>query len=495
VNRVQETSAGQKLAAFALIALGVTLRVARLDLMEFKGDEQAALNLGLQLLNDRPWSTFVVPRHGMLSSQHIANAPLFNWLMALFWALTEHPVGATALVALSNGIALYPLWKWAERRCGRERALVFLGITAVSPFFVLFSRKLWAQDLLLPGLVCLFWAIERYRERRLWQAVILLGIASLIVGQLHQSGPIALAVLPVAALTQLFFGRENRSGALKAVRPSRVEISLLIVVIALNAFFWLPYFSYLTSLRVEAFTGRPVAATYEPALLARVMKQVVPADLFYAFGPDRDDFLADPLRRVVYYLAVGFGAPLAAYGVWRWLRSPLRIPVLGVWWWLVIAAFTVARIPTYPFYVLVLSPLPAVLAAGAFDGQFRWPWIERTVQLWRWTYVAALCALTISTGLWLAARGGSRGDYGVIYAVREAQAHAILDGRLPANGRARHVIEDEHRPLDCHPVPVEVRWIGKWLNPKAVLIDRSTLCDAWIQRRDGLVYRWSVPSP
>ncbi len=481
-----------KVLAFVLVAAGLLLRIARLDLMEFKGDEQEALNLGIRLLNDRPWSTFVVPQHGMPSSHNIANAPLFNWLMAFFWALTEHPVRATALVALINGLALYPLWRWAERRFDRRQALVFLGITAVSPFFVLFSRKLWAQDLLLPGLVSLFWAIERYREGRLWQAAILLGMASLIVGQLHQSGPMALGVFPAAVLIQLIVERKRRNDGVRPVRPSRVEIILLVAVIALNAFFWIPYFTYLGTLGVEALINRPVAATYEPALLTRVVKQISPVDLFYTFGPDRDDFLADPLRRVVYYIAIWFGAPLAAYGVWRWLRSPLRLPVLGIWWWLVIATFTVARIPTYPFYVLVLSPLPAALAAGAFDGQFRWRWLEQTVHLWRWTYVAALCALTVSTGLWLAVRGGSRGDYGVTYAVREAQAYALLEGSRPSNRSPGQIIEYGHAPLDCHPVPVEVHWISKWLGGQAAALSASAICDAWVPRRYSLIYQWSV---
>ncbi len=484
-----------KVVAFVLIAAGLLLRVARLDLMEFKGDEQEALNLGIQLLNDRPWSTFVVPQYGMPSSHHIANAPLFNWLMAVFWALTKHPVGATALVAVVNAITLYPLWRWAERRFGSERALVFLGVTAVSPFFVLFSRKLWAQDLLLPGLACLLWAVERYREHKLWQAAILLGLATLIVGQLHQTGPIALAVLPVAVLIQLIVDRKARHDALGAGRPARVEIILLIAVIVLNAFFWIPYLTYLRTLTVEAFTNRPVGATFEPALLTRILKQISPIDLFYLFGPDRDDFLVHPLRRIVYYVAVGFGVPLAGYGVWCWLRRPLRLPVLGIWWWIVIAVFTLAKIPSYPFYVLVLSPLPAALVAGAFDGRFRWNWLERTVHLWRWTYVAALCALTLSTGLWLGERGGSRGDYGIAYAVREAQAKAVLDRERDANGRFADMGESDQPLLDCHPVPVEVRWIVGWLNHQGAMPDTPTLCEAWIQRTNALAYRWTVVSP
>lgn len=184
-------------AAVTLVVIaGAWLRLARLDLIEFKGDEQEALNLGIQLLAGPPWSGGALPRHGMPSSQGIANAPLFNWIMAGAWALTHHPVGATALVGLANALALYPLWRWALRRLDPERALLLAATVAVSPFSVLLSRKLWAQDLLFPALVCLLWAVEYWQARRVFRAVTWFGVAALPIGQLHQSGPIALAMFP-----------------------------------------------------------------------------------------------------------------------------------------------------------------------------------------------------------------------------------------------------------------------------------------------------------
>jgi hypothetical protein len=151
--------------------LGACLRLARLDLVEFKGDEVEALNLGIRLLENPPWTaTGELPRHGMPSSQGIANAPLFNWIMAGAWALTGHPMGATALFGTANALALYPLWRWALTRVDPERALLLVATVAVSPFSVLLSRKLWAQDLLFPALVCLLWAIEYWQTGRMFRA-------------------------------------------------------------------------------------------------------------------------------------------------------------------------------------------------------------------------------------------------------------------------------------------------------------------------------------
>ena len=45
-----------------------------------------------------------------------------------------------------------------------------------------------------------------------------------------------------------------------------------------------------------------------------------------------------------YYGSIALGAPLLVYGVWRWLRAPLSLPVVGVWWWSIIVVFMLARL-------------------------------------------------------------------------------------------------------------------------------------------------------
>lgn len=472
-------------AAVSLVVVaGAWLRLARLDLIEFKGDEQEALNLGIHLLADPPWAGGVLPLHGMPSSQGIANAPLFNWIMAGAWALTHHPVGATALVGLANALALYPLWRWARRRLDPERALLVAATVAVSPFSVLLSRKLWAQDLLFPALVCLLWAVEYWQARRVFQAATWFGVAALPIGQLHQSGPIALAMFPLAVTLASWRDRRGlieRLGAL--TRLSGWQYGVLVVLLAVHAFFWIPYLVYLQSVPLEALANRQRLDHFEPALFLTVVRQIVPLDLFYFFGPDQADFLGSPWRRFAYGLAVAFGAPLAIVGVLGWARSAARLPIVGIWWWLIIAAFTAARIPTYPFYALVLSPLPAALVAGGFDQRWGPAWLERTLLAVRWAYVVALLSLTVATGLWLSDRGGSRGDYGIVYGVRDRQARVLLDASPPGAADTR---------LTCHEPPGEVRWIMEWVlrAPPGSGVER--LCDGWGREGRRDVYRWTV---
>jgi hypothetical protein len=196
----------------------------------------------------------------------------------------------------------------------------------------------------------------------------------------------------------------------------------------------------------------------------------------------------------VYYVSLAFGAPLAAYGVWRWLRAPFTLPVVGVWWWLVIAAFALLRIPSHDYYVLAVMPLPIVLAAGAFDGRLPSAW-ARALLMWRWLYVVTLLTATVVTGAWLFGRGGSRGDYGVTFQIQQAQAQALLE-RLnvrsaPPNPQLGERSAEDLKHLRCDPASWEVVWIMRWLSRKPVQErDVLDLCVGWVPTERDAVYRW-----
>jgi hypothetical protein len=483
--------------AAVLIAIGAFLRLYGLEWMEFKGDEQEALTLGTNLIRDHPWSSAAPwPAHGMISSAQVHNAPLFTWIVALFWALTHHPVGVAALIALVNTFCLIPLWLWARRHMDEGHALLTLAVVAVSPFSVAFSRKIWTQDLLILGVLGVLWGVEWVRGTRPWRGVAMLGIGVLLAGQLHQSGPIALAMLVIAfGLQWLVDARAGR--ALRFPPPSRTDIATMAFVVAINVFFWWPYVAYLTQLPPAIITGRSYFQFLRPQLLANVVSQIAPRHLTLFLLNDFVVFQNDPMRASVFIATLVLGWPLAVYGVWRWLRAPFRLPVISVWWWLVIVAFTLAPLPAHVFYVLVLAPLPAVLPAGAFDGSLPRQWMVRTLEVWRWMYVAALLILTVLTGHWLGHRGGSLGEYGVAFEIKDTQARALSE-RLTTQpsattGRVLTSESEELAGLNCHNVPIEVRWLVEWRGGLAAAnLERFELCDAWFDAAGDKAYRWAI---
>jgi hypothetical protein len=488
--------------ALALVLVGAGLRLYGLTAMEFKWDEQEALNQSMRFLDDRLWASFRTwPTHGMLSSNRVGNAPLFTWIVAGVWAVFPNPLAVAAFVAVVNVLCLYPLWLWARRHMDDFRATLTLALCAVSPFAVLFSRKIWTQDLLFPGVLSLLFGIDALRAGRTWVGVTLFLVATLVVGQLHQSGLIAFALLPLAFAAQYAIDRVSGRGGSAIGRlswPSRRQLAILVLLVGLNLVFWVPYLDYLLHLPPTTLDERPRVDVFGLFLLRKIQWQVIPTDLFYFFEPHRDDFLKGALRSFFFQASVWLGAPLFVYGLWRWLRSPSSLPVLSVWWAFIILAFGLARIPTFPFYALILMPLPAVLAAGVFDGPLPWDRLARARDVWRVAYVAAVLGLTVTTQVWLVGRGGSAGDYGIGYARRAAQAQVLVsqtETHRPENffqlGELRPT--EGRLQLSCAPVPVEVLWIAHRIRQSNTEVGRGwKVCDTWVDRDGRLEYRWTL---
>jgi hypothetical protein len=215
------------------------------------------------------------------------------------------------------------------------------------------------------------------------------------------------------------------------------------------------------------------------------------------FRHDRDDFVAGAFRRFYFQASVFLGTPLLLYGMWRWLRAPHTLPVFGFWWLIIIAVFVAARIPTHIFYVLVLMPLPVVLASGAFDGRLPRP-LAVALLACRIAYIACLLGLTVTTQSWLFQRHGATvgttGGYGPSYSVRAAQAKTIVQFFQRGAGASFDPppIGDDGS-IECHDMPVEVEWLVGWLDGDSAAALTSApilLCDGFVGPEGGRSYRW-----
>jgi hypothetical protein len=209
---------------------------------------------------------------------------------------------------------------------------------------------------------------------------------------------------------------------------------------------------------------------------------MVPTDLFYFFDPHRFQFLEGDWRRWSYTAAVYSGIPLVIYGGWRWLRRPWSVPVLGVWWLMVIVVFALTRILTQPYYALILAPITALLPAGAFDSPTQPRWMTFALGTTRVIYVTALLMLSATTLSWLSQRGGAAGEYGVAYRTR------LLQARMLASGVGRVATADAD--LKCDAVPVEVVWLADWMSPGRRHDDGVVLCENWIDEKNEVVHHW-----
>ena len=423
--------------AFILIALclvvAAMLRLTALDLMEYKSDEGAMVQLVSELVDDGVFLT-----RGQLSSRGPHNSPLASYLLAPAWAVVQSPIALAWLIALFN-VAAVGVTYWIGQRFLSPRAgLIASACMAVSPWAVFLSRKVWLQDmvpffsaLLLAATLAL--VIESRRRAIFWVL-----LWSGVVAQLHMTGYLAVGAV-------LLF--------LVVHRPRISPLALVLGLVALGGLY-LPYGVFLAGggwrewlalLSHRGGAGNPTSW----------LQQIEPIWHLVNLGN-----FADLMGETSYYLDAKLGLspfllyPLAALERWVfigsfvWLAWSLLHPrresqhlrplgaLLCLWIVLPAAACLLASwgCPLH-YYVVTLPALFLVLGVGVDRGLAGIRVFLGTASKYRVASGLVSLALvgilltqvrfTATVFSLLRVKGGASGEYGVAYRHKVALADHI----------------------------------------------------------------------
>jgi hypothetical protein len=191
----------------AAIGAGIVFRLIWLRDAEFKMDEAGAVYLVREFWTTHPHQ---FPWIGIDSSTGLPNPGLNLWLLLAIGGILPAigPLEMTRAIQIANIVAILGLAWFAARGIEpreRESWLWSVALVSVNPLAVLYSRKLWTQELFplftLPFLIGWF-----YRTRQ-WGAF-LWGLVGALLGQVHLTG--FLFAAPFAAVTFLFARRSVR---------------------------------------------------------------------------------------------------------------------------------------------------------------------------------------------------------------------------------------------------------------------------------------------
>jgi 4-amino-4-deoxy-L-arabinose transferase-like glycosyltransferase len=343
-------------AVAALLLLAGALRMAWPGITEFKADEARLLSLALEMRQ----GTLAV--RGISSSTGFPNFPMSVWLYALPVLVWPHPYAATLFTGLLNTLAVGGGYWLARRYWGTGAALAATLLFAVSPWAVLFSRKIWAQNLL--PLFVMVWAISAALalvEGRRWMlAVHILALAIAI--QIHLA---AVALLPATLVLLVVFWR-------------RVEWRALLTGVGLSVLVAAPFLVYLAS-RLEGMAllgggGEASGATIGGDALRYSSMIITGSDIQSLAGPAQFQAYLDALPPLAWVYALWL--LLVAGGV-VWLvggllrdRSTIQAQagfVLLVWLVSPLLVFLWPWTPVYLHYFIALLPAP-YLISGVFVG-------------------------------------------------------------------------------------------------------------------------------
>ncbi|MGP8214086.1 MAG: hypothetical protein ACLQQ4_00845 [Bacteroidia bacterium] len=167
----------------AFIAVGLILRLVWVNDMEWKLDEQCMYNSSMEVAKTGQW-----PEVGMVSGGGIVNPGLSVAVFSVMAYCVHTPAGMAGLVQWINVISILCFLLFIIVKIEKEQRDIWLwGLTlaSVSPLAVLFSRKIWAQDVLPVFCFLVIWSNANRNKR--WGAF-MWGMSGALIGQIHMSG-------------------------------------------------------------------------------------------------------------------------------------------------------------------------------------------------------------------------------------------------------------------------------------------------------------------
>ncbi len=371
----QPWSQGELLALALILALAGLLRIGWPGLTEFKQDEAHLYGLALDLAELR-----TLPLSGISSSVGLPNAPASVYLFALPLVVWKSPLAATLFVGALNTASVGLAYGLARRYWGKRAALVGALLYAAAPWAVIYSRKIWAQDLLplfVTGYV--FAGLLAFVEGRSRWVLVHLALLAIII-ESHYSG---LALAPLTVVLLVIYRR-------------RVDWRFVGAGVGLAALTALPLAVYVLSRGPAAgaagaltrLLARPGGFSADAITLPAML--VMGTELHSLAGPTAFRAFDASVPNLTWLFWLGGLAALAGLGLalWRAWRSkragggdhpPAGVEaglVLSLWVVVPCLVFLWHSTPVYPHYFIILLPGPFLLAGLAVDALLaRWPWV------------------------------------------------------------------------------------------------------------------------
>lgn len=346
----------------ALVGLAGLLRMNWVGISEFKADEARLLALALDMADGQ------IALRGISSSVGLPNFPLSVWLYALPLVFWPHPYAATLFTGLLNTGAVGACYWLVRRYWGMMAAVAATLLFAVSPWAVIFSRKIWAQNLLpifvMAWVIGLALALVERKPRFMWLALVALAVAV----QIHLA---ALALVPATIVLLIVFWR-------------RLSWQDVVIGAGLGVLTAVPFLLYLSQQRsligdgLAQAGGEAVGFSWDALLYTRMM--AVGNDLHSLVGAAQvETFLAQApqMGRIDWLLTAVLTISLIYLGVTVWQKRGSKQADVG----LIVLVWTASlplfflfwrSSPVYLHYFIALLPAPYIAVGVAFADWLAW---------------------------------------------------------------------------------------------------------------------------
>ena len=165
-----------------LLLLAFLLRGILPDLFEFKEDQFMGIKLAYDNLHGSGYAIT-----GLRSSTGLFNPPFFIYLLSLPVLFSTDPIAVTYFIVGLNLLGLVVFYFFSKKLFAPSMALIITTLFASSPWSIMYSRHIWAQNCLFLFMILFYMVllshIGKYQSRKIY----LLSILLALITQLHMS--------------------------------------------------------------------------------------------------------------------------------------------------------------------------------------------------------------------------------------------------------------------------------------------------------------------
>lgn len=337
----------------SLFLLSAIFRVLFLNLIEFKAD-QAISFLQIFKFFQNPQLIQV----GLISSIGAYNFPFFNYLLIFLSVFDRNPQFLSFIIALINCFLIIFFYIFIKKYYGFKVAIIASLFIATSPWAILFSRSIWAQDLILLFVIPALFLIHQLIFDKKRHYLFLLFILLTLLSQLHSSG----IFFSIATIFILFFLKE------------KIKLKEIFRGICIGLIPAIPYFIFeLTSspfcrdcqALISYATRQPKNLDFQNFL--RPFQLLNGSYFQYELGKDFQSFLNfAPFVNILNFIFLFFFVIFIG-GVILILKKEKKYKFLIFYFFSLPLMFFISKTPSYIHYFVSLIPVSALIVSLFFS--------------------------------------------------------------------------------------------------------------------------------
>lgn len=391
-----------------IFLLSAIFRLSSLDLIEFKSDEAITVYQSVQFFN-RP---HLIER-GLISGLGVYNFPLFNYLIIVLSVWSRDPQFLSGAIALINTFLVVAFFLLVNKYYNKLTAIFASLLLAFSPWGVIFSRKIWAQDLINLFLIPYLYFLHEIVMRRSTKFILPLFILLALLVQLHGSGVFLLTITILILVV-------SRAG----VNIKNAVLGLLIGFIPAIPYILFQINSSPPCPDCEAFVKYQQSfRAFDFYNLIRPFQVLSGLGHHFVLGKSYSDFIrAYPVVGLLNYIfATVF--PVVLMGIFFIMFKKRNFILLIIYFITIPLLYLITKTSAYMHYFVIIIPVSILLLSISLSTAYfyvRSKFLKTSIVVYFLLFLVANITFMTVFSRFLSSQKRIEGDYGPIYSVTKS---------------------------------------------------------------------------